>query len=99
MSDKVSWTFLFQPFRQIENSDLEFLSSFKILTQNRRLVTIEADDNDISSLDIDKDKWVYHKTSFTPFPGPQLFAVEEQGSNFYQDLWQQHEKLNKNEWH
>jgi hypothetical protein len=97
MSEKVSWTFLFQPYRQIEDSDLEFLSSFKFLTRNRRLITIEADDNDISSLEVDPDLWIYHKTSFTHFSGPQGFVVEEQGSTFYQDLWQQHEELNKNE--
>ena len=97
MSEKVSWTFLFQPYRQIEDSDLEFLSSFKFLTRNRRLITIEADENDILSLEVDPDLWVYHKTSFTPFPGPQGLVVEEQGSTFYQDLWQQRDKLNKND--
>jgi hypothetical protein len=70
---RTSYTFLFQPYRCISEEDTQFLKNLKDFKCNgKRLITVEASEEEIAALEVDPELWVYHKTSYAPGPDLQV---------------------------
>lgn len=67
---KSSWTFMFQPHRQIEENDLSIFKGFEIVETNKRMVVLILTQEDAASIEVDPELWVKHKTSYAQIPAP-----------------------------
>jgi hypothetical protein len=71
-----SFTFLYQPYRPLDEADLQPFRqqpALHIARQGRRLLVLEGERQDLQTLaaSLGPD-WVAHETSTTPFPGPEV---------------------------
>ena len=70
-----NYTFLFQPYRPISEEETLFLKGLKGLKGfkcGKRLITVEATEEEIAALEVDPELWIYHKTSYAPGPDLQV---------------------------
>ena len=72
----MSYTFLFQPFRAIEEADLGLFRANRALALvrvARHLIEVEGPEEDLKAVaSALGEDWVSHPTSTTPFPGPEV---------------------------